>query len=78
MNDPTYKVSKILMDLLNPLAKSGQSYVENAYDLKRFLDKLSIDNNDVQASFDVLVLYPSFLSLKHWIVFEGNYSMTQL
>ena len=58
VNDPTYKVCKILTDILNPLAKSGQSYVENAYDLKNFLDKLSIDNNDVQA-FDVVALYPS-------------------
>ena len=59
VNDPTYKVCKILTDILNPLAKSGQSYVENAYDLKKFLNKLSIDNNDVQASFDVVALYPS-------------------
>ena len=59
VNDPTYKVCKILTDILNPLVKSGQSYVENTYDLKRFLDKLSIDHNDVQASFDVVALCPS-------------------
>ena len=33
--------------------------LKNTYDLKKFLDKLSIDNNDVQASFDVVALYPS-------------------
>jgi len=37
VNDPTYKVCKILTDILNPLVKNGQSYVENAADLKKFL-----------------------------------------
>jgi len=59
VNDPTYKVCKILTDILNPLVKNGQSYVENAADLKRFLGKLQIDNTDLQASFDVVALYPS-------------------
>ena len=39
--------------------KNGQSYVENAADLKKFLGKLQIDNTDLQASFDVVALYPS-------------------
>ena len=59
VNDPTYKVCKILTDILNPLVKNGQSYVENAADLKRFLWKLQIDNTDLQACFDVVALYPS-------------------
>ena len=59
INDPTYKVCKILTDILNPLARSGQSYVENSYDLKAFLKNLPIDPNDIQASFDVVALYPN-------------------
>ena len=59
VNDPTYKVCKILTDVLNPLATNGQSYIENSYDLKNFLSKLSIDPVDIQASFDVVALYPS-------------------
>ena len=59
VNDPTYKVCKILTDILNPLATTGQSYVENSHDLKKFLTNLTIDPSDIQASFDVVALYPS-------------------
>ena len=59
VNDPTYKVCQILTDILNPLATSGQSYIENSYDLKKFLGQLSINPADIQASFDVVALYPS-------------------
>ena len=59
VNDPTYKVCKILTDILNPLAVSGQSHIENSYELKKFLQELRIDPHDIQASFDVVALYPS-------------------
>ena len=59
INDPTYKICKILTDILNPLARSGQSYIENSYDLKVFLNNLHIEPNDIQASFDVVALYPN-------------------
>ena len=59
INDPTYKVCKILTDILNPLARSGQSYIENSYDLKVFLNNLHVEPNDIQASFDVVALYPN-------------------
>jgi len=41
VNDPTCKVCKILTDILNPLATTGQSYVENSYELKKFLTNLT-------------------------------------
>ena len=59
INDPTYKVCKILTDILNPLARSGQSYIENSYDLNVFLNNLHVEPNDIQASFDVVALYPN-------------------
>ena len=59
VNDPTYKICKILTDILNPIAKNGQSYVENSYDLKQFLGNLNVDEYDIQASFDIVALYPS-------------------
>ena len=59
VNDPTYKVCKILADILNPLTTTGQSYIENADGLKNFFSKLSVDPVDIQASFDVVALYPS-------------------
>jgi hypothetical protein len=59
VNDPTYKVCKILTDILSSLATTGKSYIENSYDLKNSLSKLSIDPVDIQVSFDVVALYPS-------------------
>ena len=59
IDDPTYKVCKILTDILNPIARSGESYVENSYELKKFLSTMKIDKHDIQASFDVVALYPS-------------------
>ena len=59
IDDPTYKVCKILTDILNPITRSGESYVENSYELKKFLSTMKIDKHDIQASFDVVALYPS-------------------
>ena len=59
IDDPTYKICKILTDILNPIAYQGESYVENSYELKNFFSTLKIDENDIQASFDVIALYPS-------------------
>ena len=59
IDDPTYKICKILTDILNPLAINGQSFVENSYDLKKTLAMIQVDKDDIQASFDVIALYPS-------------------
>ena len=59
IDDPTYKICKILTDILNPLAINGQSFVENSYDLKKTLAMIQVDKDDIQASFDVIDLYPS-------------------
>ena len=59
IDDPTYKVCKILTDILNPLTENGQSFIQNCFDLKKTLNILNIDKNDIQASFDVVALYPS-------------------
>ena len=59
IDDPTYKICKILTDILNPLAVKSPSYIENSYELKKALSTIQIDENDIQASFDVVALYPS-------------------
>ena len=59
IDDPTYKICKILTDILNPLAEKGDSYIQNSYDLKKTLAGIKIDEKDIQASFDVVALYPS-------------------
>jgi len=59
IDDPTYKICKILTDILNPLAINGQSFVENSYDLKKTLAMIQVDKDEIQASFDAIALYPS-------------------
>ena len=59
IDDPTYKICKILTDTLNPIAQKGESYVDNSYELKNFFATLKIDENDIQSSFNVIMLYPS-------------------
>ena len=59
IDDPTYKICKILTDILNPLAINGQSFVENSYDSKKTLAMIQVDKDEIQASFDVVALYPS-------------------
>ena len=44
-----------MTDILNPLAEKGDSYIQNSYDLKKTLAGLKIDENDIQASFDVVI-----------------------
>ena len=59
IDDPTYKVCEILTGILNPLAQKGESFIENSYELKKHLSLLKIDERDIQASLDVIALYPS-------------------
>ena len=59
MDDPTYKICKILTDILNPLAIQSRSYIENSFELKKVLKSVTIDPDNIQASFDVRSLYPS-------------------
>ena len=37
----------------------GQSFVQNSYELKKALETIQVDKDDIQASFDVVALYPS-------------------
>ena len=37
IDDPTYKICKILTDILNPLAEKGDSYIQNSDELKKAL-----------------------------------------
>ena len=59
MNDPTYTICKVLTYALNPKVNSGQSLIENAFDLKEFLVGFNVDKNDRQAYFDIVALNPS-------------------
>ena len=58
-DDPTYKICKMLTNILNPLATQSRSYVENSFELRKTLKSVTIHPDDIQASFDVRSLYPS-------------------
>ena len=58
-DDPTYKICKILTNILNPLAIQSKSYIENSFELKKVLQSTIIEPEYIQASFDVRSLYPS-------------------
>ena len=59
IDDPTYKICKMLTNILNPLATQSRSYVENSFELKKTLKSITVHPDDIQASFDVRALYPS-------------------
>jgi hypothetical protein len=48
-----------LTDILNPLTENGQSFTQHSFDFKKTLNILNVDKKDIQASFDVVALYPS-------------------
>ena len=75
MSDPTNKICKIVTDILNPIAKSGQSFVEKSYDLKQFLGNLNVNEYDIQALFGIVTLYTSIPSQKHWSVYGKSCSV---
>ena len=72
IDDPTYKICKILTDILNLLADKGLSYIENYYELKKALAMIQIDESDIQASFDGTSLGPSTPVERHLIVQDRN------
>jgi hypothetical protein len=59
IDDPTYKLCKVLTDILRPLDKNGASYIENSFQLKQTLEKTEIRGNYRMYSLDVVALYPS-------------------
>ena len=65
IDDPTYKICKMLTNILNPLATQSRSYVENSFELKNTLKSITVHPDDIQASFDARALvYQSKRNLK--------------
>ena len=42
IDDPTYKICKMLTNILNPLATQSRSYVENSFELKKTLKSITV------------------------------------
>jgi hypothetical protein len=58
-NSPTNNLEKYLASHLQPIVEKANSYVKNSEQFTQILDLLTIDQNDILASFDVKSLYPS-------------------
>ena len=77
-DDPTYKICKILTDILNPLAIKSRSYIENSFELKKVLSSVSVDSKVIQATFDVRSLAQAFRFRRHCKLPEKDFTQTSL
>ena len=59
VNDPTYLMSKILTDILNPLDESADSFIKSSVHLKEHLNIVPIDSDCFLGSCDATNLFPS-------------------
>ena len=59
INDPTYLMSKILTDILNPLDETADSFIKSSVHLKEHLKILSIDPDCFLSTCDATNLFPS-------------------
>ena len=59
MNDPTYLMSKILTEILNPLDELVDSFIKSSVHLKDHLMMLTIDPDCFLGSCDATNLFPS-------------------
>ena len=59
INDPTYLMSKILTDILNPLDETADSFIKSLVRLKEHLKILSIDPDCFLSTCDATNLFPS-------------------
>ena len=61
IGDPTYKMCKVLTDILSPLDEQADSFLKNSKQLKEELEMLVIDENCVMGSQDIKFMYPLIL-----------------
>ena len=64
INDPTYLMSKILTDILNPLDETADSFIKSSVHLKEHLKILSIDPDCFLSTCDATNLFPT-IPVKH-------------
>lgn len=57
IDSPTYKLSKFLLPILNPLFGLNDSYIKNSKDFLAKLSQININNDDVMVSYDVSSLF---------------------
>ena len=43
IDDPSYKICKVLTDIINPLDERGESYIKDTYHFKEMLKEVDIE-----------------------------------
>ena len=52
IDDPSYKICKVLTDIINPLDEKGDSYIKDTYHFKELLAQVDIEKDDIIGSLD--------------------------
>ena len=61
VNDPTYLMSEILTDILNPLDESADSFIKSSVHLKEHLNLVPINSYCFLGSCDATIFFQAFL-----------------
>ena len=64
IDDPSYKVCKVLTDIINPLDEKGESYIKDTYHVKELLAQVELEQNEIIGSLDIVRMFPNVLVKK--------------
>jgi len=59
IDDPSYRICKVLTDIINPLDEKGDSYIKDTYHFKELLAQVQIEEGDIIGSLDVVGMFPN-------------------
>ena len=59
IDDPMYKVCKVVQKIIHPLALNAKSYIKDSYHFQQRLKEADIEEHFIQLSFDVRSFFPS-------------------
>ena len=59
IDDPSYKICKVLTDIINPLDEKRESYIKDTYHFKEMLTEVDIEEGDIIGSLDVVGMFPN-------------------
>ena len=59
IDDPSYKICKVLTVIINPIDEKGRSFIQDTYYFKEMLDGLEVRDDDIIGSLDVVGMYPN-------------------
>ena len=59
IDDPSYKICKVLTDIINPLDEKGESFIKDTYHFKEMLAGVEIEEGDIIGSLDIVGMFPN-------------------